>query len=446
MTNRPPTWYHTGTPMRKLFTDPELRPTILLLLITEFLWGVGMYLTLPSTTQPAYLRSLGASKLLIGLLITGNGALMLLMQHFGRPVLERFRRRKRGLILLHGGFILPYLLIPLADVLLPDAQRGVLVALTMVGLIGSSAVMGLIIPLWLDMLGRVIPLEIRGRYFGISSGCLAIGGILGGVVLIVLQRWLGDGVFRAALGLAGVFYLLSMVALANTRIPEDAFDHAPTPSLLVRLRQGVVAAHPRTNFGRLVFSIGVMGLLIAMVPFLEGYAASPRGLGLDRAIFSRITLWQALGSAGGAFILGWLVDHLGPRRPWVVVAAAGALVMALYPLGGWLPVLVGCSLLVGILTVQWAVTAPAMLELSPDGDKSTYIAIANLATLPAAVIGPLLFALLIEGCGYQAALGLALVAGVAACGLALMIRERRAAPAQQSGSHITEIGISSDNV
>jgi MFS family permease len=123
-------------------------------------------------------------------------------------------------------------------------------------------------------------------------------------------------------------------------------------------------------------------------------------------------------------VLGWLVDHHGPRWPWVVMTLFMPAVALLYPLGGFMPLFVGCTFVTGMLTTSWAVTAPAMLELSPDGDKSAYIALTNLAALAPATVGPFIMAGLIEGSGYRAAFLATAVAGVLAFFVALTLRGR----------------------
>ncbi len=158
--------------------------------------------------------------------------------------------------------------------------------------------------------------------------------------------------------------------------------------------------------------------------FLADYASSSRGLHYPRAIFSTINLYQALGGTLGALFLGWLVDRIGPRWPWVGLTCIVPLLALLMPLGGHYPVLLFCSLLSGLLITHWSVGAPALLKLSPAGDKSGYIALANMLALPSSVFGPLLIAHLIDGSGYQAGFLFAAIAGLIALLIALTLRPR----------------------
>ena len=395
------------------------------LALTELFWGTGAYLTLVTTTVPAYLRALGASQLVIGVMATGMLALPLLPQFFGRSVLDRFPRRKRAIIGIHLLVIAPYFLLPLADGLLA-ANRPLLITTVIVLLALSQTIIGLVIPVWVDMVGNVIPQPLHGRYFGLSAACAAGGGILGGVLLMQLQRVLGAGAYRIAFFGTGCFYLLAMCAFALAPIPESALAHPPGPSVWSRLRDTIRACHPRTDFGRLVGSFMAQSLASAVIPFLIVFALDPAGLRYPPSVVGQMTIWQAVGGLTLSFVLGGLVDRVGPRLPWVAVTTfiPIALVLALH--GAVYPALAAAAVLIGVNGTSWSVTGPAILSLSPEGDKSGYIAIANMAGFLPAAIGPLLIAQVIATRGYAAGFTLAGAAGVVAIGLALTVHEKRA--------------------
>ncbi len=408
-----------------LLADKSLHRIVLPLLLIEWLWGIGIYFVLATTTLPAYLKALGANSLLIGVMAMTMSALPLLLQLFGRSVVDRFPHRKRGLVGMHLVMIAPYLLISASDGWLGRTHPGAQITVTIALLTFSQIVIGLIIPVWLDMIAQVIPMPMRGQYFGLTSAFSAGGGIMGAGALIGLQHWLGAGVFRGAFLGAGLCYLASMTAFYFTPIPESAFQHAPEPSVWARAQKGLRAAAPRHDFGRLVGSMMVHAMAIALVPFLVGYATSTHGLGLPEGIFTNITLYQAVGASLGGIALGWWVDHTGPRWPWVGMTLLIPAVILLYPHAGATPVLMLCSVLLGLLTTHWSVSAPALLELSPPGDKSPYVATANIAGFLPSCLGPLLLGRLIQGQGYPVAFTAAGALGLCACALALTVRGRR---------------------
>ncbi|OPZ84800.1 MAG: Major Facilitator Superfamily protein [bacterium ADurb.Bin429] len=422
--------------MIALFANRQLRRMIIPLLLTELLWGMGTFFTLPATTMAAYLQALQASPVIIGLIVTVMGSLVVLPQFFSRSVVERFRHRKRGIILLHICVLTPYFLIPLCDRLLRESSPGLLIGLILLLLGISQVLIGFIVPAWLDMVGRLIPMSVRGSYFGIASSAFSLGGILAGQALIWMARGLGEKVFPVAFLASGVCFVCSMVAFACAPVPESAFQHAPEPSMLTRLRTALAACHPRGDLGRFLLSNVLFTLALGITAFVTVFAGDPNGLGMPPTVFSYLTQMQAVGGAAAALILGWAVDRHSPRRPWAVVILLLPAALLLLPHGASLPMLTVCALLLGTFITLWAITGPAVLELSPDGDKSGFVAIVNVAAFPANAFGPLLMGAVINLAGYRPAFLLAI--GIAAFALipALLLRRRTAPdPAPHQMTH-----------
>ncbi len=405
-------------------SDPVFRRRLGRLLVTEFVWGVGTFFVLPATTVPAFLTARGASPMAVGLMAVAMGALPLLCQFFGRSVLDRFRDRRLGVICLHVPVVLPYALVAAADVLLPGYPLAV--AGLCIGLLGVSQIaLGIVTPVWLDMISRLIPLEWRGRYFGFSSGAFALGGIVGSSALYGLERMAGAFVFPAAFAIATACFLVSMSVFATVPVPASMFQHPAEGPLSARVRNAVRACGWRTNFGRLIGSYAGVLMAAAVAPFIVVYAMdATHGLGYPSNVFARLTVLQAVGGAVGAVALGWMVDHHGPRWPWVFATLVVPLVVVLLPHGGYWPVLALCAALGGVLSTHWSVSAPALLEFSPAGDKSAYVAVANLVAFVPASLGPLVYGGLIQRVGFEPAFWVAGAIGLAAAVPALMLRRR----------------------
>lgn len=411
--------------MPGLFDNPTTRRPILLLLLTEFFWGMGTYFVLPTTTVPSYLAALGAPAIVQGTAYIALIALPMMLGLFGRSVLERFPHRKRGLILLHFLSIAMYLLVPLLDYGLANRQRALLMALVIVAIALAQMVLGVVAPVWLDMVSRIVHPTARGRYFGLAAGVLAAGGIFGGLALMGLHAWLGSAVYRGAFLATGSCFAIGMLAFCFAPISESTFEHPPELPLALRLRRSLATCHLRNNFGRFIISNSLQTCAGAILPFLVVYATAPEGLHLPTGIFSQLTLVQAVGGGIGALLLGWWVDHRGSRQPWLLLTLFIPAILLVYPMAGVVPMLlIGCTLLVGVLNSSWSVSVPALLEFSPGGDKSGSIAIANLIGFPFAVLAPLAVGWTVGAQGYPAAFAVSAGAGLAAWGAALFIRRK----------------------
>ena len=409
-------------------SDPAFRRLILRLLLTEFVWGVGTFFVYPATTVPAFLTARGAPPILVGLMAMTMGGLPLLCQFFGRGTLDRFKDRRRGMILMHVPVILPYAMMAAADVMLAGHPRATV--WLCIGLLGlSQTVMGLIIPVWLDMLSRLIPLEWRGRYFGFSAGAYALGGIAGGSALLWLSRVAGPHVFSLAFAAAAVCLTASIVIYATVPVAPEVFQHPPEPLVLPRIRAAARACGWRTDFGRLIATYAGVSMAATVVPFIVVFAMDgTRGLGYPPGVFARMTVLQAVGGAVGAMVLGWIVDHHGPRWPWICVTLVIPVMAVALPYGRCWPVLAACALLSGILGTYWSVSAPALLEFSPEGDKSGYVAMANIVAFVPAALGPILYGGLIQRAGFTWAFAVAGAAGLAALLPSLTLRRKKVSP------------------
>jgi len=417
--------------MKEFFATRLMRRIVIFMLLTEFLWGLGNFFVLLTTTLTTYLLSLGASPIVIGMLVIAMTSLGLFPQLFGRAVLERFRRRKRVIVIFHLTCAAQYLAIPIAHHLLAARYPQVQIGLTIGLLAISQMAIALAVPVWMDMQAHVVPLHLRGRYYGLSALFYAGGGVLSGIGLTRLHQVLTPELaYQVAFFIATAFFILSMCSFSLAPIPASAFEHPPEPSVWSRIAKSARACRPRTDFGRLVISNAVLALAVAVTPFLIAYAEDGRlGLGFSsKSIDGWATICQAVGSAGGGMLLGSLIDRIGPRLPWMMLTALIPVVVLLMPYGHNLPVLSLAFLLAGVLNTPWSVTGPAMLEYSPPGDKSGYIAIANVVCLLPAAFGALFIGYSINAWGYPTAFVVAGISGLVAFLLGMTLRNRAAAP------------------
>jgi MFS family permease len=411
------------------------------MLLVEFTWGIGVFVTLSTTTLPTYFTTLSYNKLLAVTIFLVT-ALPLLMQFFGRSLIEKFKHKKRGLILLHFFVIAPYLVIAYTDSLFLHSNPQLQALIVCVMLAFSQFSIGFIIPVWMDMIAQIIPEHLRGQYFGFSSGFVAIGGVLGGAMQIYFVNTLGDSAFRYCFFATGIFYILSMLAFSTVPIAESAFEHPKIDNLIQYFKKGF-SAFASKNFRFYIISCFLFTVACGIIPYLVNYATDPikvssinSGIGLPKEIFSQMTFIQALIGGIGAMIIGIIIDKRGPRRPWLTFILFIPIVLFLFPLitnhtvnisGIMLNIspafLISVSLL-GMMGISWAVTAPAVLEFSPDGDKSSPVALANFTLVPAAAAGPMIMQWVINNYGYKPAFLLSTIIAIIAAIFALFIRER----------------------
>lgn len=305
------------------------------------------------------------------------------------------------------------------------------------------------LPFYNAMMPELVPAGQQGRlsgygtalgYVGSIAGVLLISPFFNGTLASVVK--LPDGVLRVLrqipfTGVPGrpATFVPSALMFLLFAIPFFLFchDHLPLPrqawprlSLARPFRElwrSLVDTQHHPGLLRFVlttyFYRDAMGTIIA---FMAIYAVTVMGFkqGAEVTLFVVLTI----PSIFGAMIAGWLSDRFGPKRTLMGVLLA------------WM------VLLVAIVSAQnatqfWAVGAliglvfggvataerPMLLTLVPDSEGGRYFGLLVLSARVAAVIGPLLWALIVDlvfrnagpAVSYRVAIGtLALMMGVAA--------------------------------
>jgi len=280
---------------------------------------------------------------------------------------------------------------------------------------------------WQDMLAKVIPLDRRGRFFGIAN----FGGTATGVLGAAAAAWLLDRYdfpygYMFCFALAAVFIFTSWIFLALTREPAQV-NREPAISQREYWRRlpSILRADP--SFRRYLFVQIVVGLGGMAVGFLAVYAVKRWQLPDSQA--GSFTASMLAGQALSNLLFGVLADRKGHKLVLELAALAGTLaagLASLAPAPAWFYAvfaLTGASfagfMLSGIMIV---------FEFSTPDVRPTYIGLSNTVSGVAAGVAPLLGGWLAGALGYRGLFAIAFVIGLA--GFALLrwsVREPRRA-------------------
>jgi len=271
---------------------------------------------------------------------------------------------------------------------------------------------GLLMPSWMDLIGRAVPTATRGRFFALSSLAAGVVGFGASVIVAeVLARVPAPHSYGVCFLLAAAALGLSWLALAFVREPDGRATRAPVglgvylarvPGLLRRDRNlsWFLAAR--------AFAIaGTMAGGFYTVHALRAWEAPPSRAGVFTALL-------VVGHALGTLTLGWLADHAGHRL--VLLAGTGATVAAslVALLAPSLAVFELVFVLFGVHTAAVSVSAlNVLLEFAPSQDeRPTYIGLGSTAMAPVAFATPLIGGLMADALGFRAVFLTALVVGV----------------------------------
>jgi len=276
-------------------------------------------------------------------------------------------------------------------------------------------------PFYNAMLPELVPSNEQGRMSGIGVAVGYVGSIVG--VILVVPFFNGSLPVVGALG-AGVLGWLreipytSLAGRMSTFVPTGLlFAAFSLPFLLFCRDHDPVRGHTKVDWrgafqevfhtlrdarnhpGALRFIVTTLiyqDAVGTIVGFMALYAV--RAVGFDKGSETTLFIVLTVPAVFGSYFYGWLADKLGPKRAlsatllvWV------ALLIAMMAVPGkasfWA---VGFALGLNFGGVN-AIERPMMLSLVPDVSAGRYFSLMLLSARAAAIAGPLIWSLTVDG-------------------------------------------------
>jgi MFS family permease len=380
----------------------DVRHNLLALGADFALFLVGLSFASPSTILPAFAESLGASNLVIGAIPALMTVGWFLPSAFAAGHTEALRQRLPFVVRWTIWERVPFVALALLAFFVAEQAPALTLSLLLAVLLLTTSVGGMLMPAWMDVVGRAIPMGLRGRFFGMTSLVASAGGMLGSFatswILGAVPSPVGYGWCFTA---AAACMALSFVALLLVREPSVPVATQAVP-LSAYLRRIPPLLRRDRDFAWFLVSRataigGTMATGFYTVYALRAFEAQPWQVGLfTTVLFS--------GQIVGNLALGWLADRSGHRL--VIMAGIAALVL------GNLAAFVASSLevyaLVFALTGVNQASANVsnlnvLLEFAPtERERPTYIGLGTTALGPVVFAAPLLGAMLVDALGFPA--------------------------------------------
>jgi MFS transporter, UMF1 family len=297
-------------------------------------------------------------------------------------------------------------------------------------------------PFYNAMMPELVPSEEQGRLSGFGAALGYIGSIVG--VLLVVPYFTGALPVVGALGARAMGVLRSLPftehgGRVSTFVPTAVLfmvftlplvffcrDHDPVRTTArLNVKQAFeqvlhTLRDARRHPGALRFILTTFiyqDAVGTIVGFMTLYAV--KAVGFERG--SETTLFMALTvpAIAGSFFYGWLSDRIGPKRSlsltlatWIVLLVV--MIMAPGKTAFWF---VGVAIGLNFGGVV-AVERPLLLSLIPDVEAGRYFSLMLLSARAAAILGPLVWGLTVDG--LEGRLGTAIAYRVAVITIALM--------------------------
>jgi MFS family permease len=363
------------------------------------------------TVIPLFLSTLTSSATLIGLVAAIHSVGWQLPQLLTARRVSGLRRYKPMVLLMTVNERLPYVGLALVAWFASRLGRDLALLITFLLLIWQGLGGGLTAPAWMSMIGKIMPVNRRGTFFGVQSAAanlLASGGaVLAGIILTALPSPLD---YTLCFGLSSLAMFISWLFLARVREPEREPEATFTTQRDFWHRLGAILRED-SNFrwflaARILSQLALMATAFFTIYALLHFGMSEKVAGLITALYLII---QTLANP----LMGWLGDRFSHR----LVMEVGALMAVAAAAGAWLAPSLSWFYLIfalaGIANVAFSTTAIAMtLEFGTSADRPAYIGLANTLIAPATLVAPLIGGWMADSLGYSATFATATFGGL----------------------------------
>ena len=372
----------------------------------------GMSFISSTIILPLYVSHFTSSPLLIGLIPFLSTAGYLVPQLFTSNAVERAPMKKFFPVTI--GFVLEripiFLLAPTAYFLATSQPSLALIAFFVLyawHTIGA----GMIIVGWQDMIAKIIPVEKRGRFFGITNFLGNGAGILGALAVpFILARYTFPLGYVISFALAAALIFLSWVFLSLTREPAVQ-SNKPTVSQLDYLRSLPEVLRQNRNFRMYLLSQIVFYLSGMAIGFLAVYAVQTWHM--SDATAGGFTVALQIGLALGNLFFGLLADRKGHKLSLEISMTLSilSLILAIFAPSPWW--FFSIFFLRGAVNGGTFVSGISIVyEFADAENRATFIGLANTLPGVAGALAPLLGGLLVGVMSYRAMFILAMIIGV----------------------------------
>ncbi len=364
-----------------------------------------------TTIIPLFVSSLTDSAILIGLIPAIHSVGWQFPQIFTARRVAQQERYKPMVVLMTIQERLPFLGLAVVAWFSPSLGTQKALILTFLLLIWQGLGGGLTATAWQSMIGKIIPSETRGTFFGAQSAAAnllaSVSAILAG---IILQRLASPQDFSLNFLLCSIAMLISWIFLTLTREPSrPPQPEIPQADFWRGLRS---ILRQDQNFRwflivRMLSQLAVMGYALYTVYAVNTLGMSDFSVGV---LTSVLLATQIVANP----IMGWLGDHWSHRQVMqvgIIASVLSAILAWWAPSAAWFfPV----QILAGVSNVAvWTIALALIQQFGSEDQRPAYIGLSNTLIAPFTILAPFLGGWLAERMGYPATFMASALFGIA---------------------------------
>jgi MFS family permease len=381
------------------------------------LFVVGLAFASQSTILPAFAAYLGAPNVVIGAIPAVMTLGWFMPSLFAAGHTETLERKLPFVVRHTIWERVPFVVLALAAFFLADRAPALTLGVMLLVLLVVTGVGGVLMPAWMDLIGRVVPVTLRGRFFGFANLAASAGGLAASVATAsILATIPAPASYGLCFLLTFGCLALSFGALVVVREPGSGSSAPAVPlrEYLARI-PALLGRDPNLAWYLTARAFGVVGSIGS--GFYTVYAL--RAWDAPAAQVGVFTTLLFVGQMVGNTVLGWLADRHGHRL--VIILGLGAtlggnlMAITAPTLGAFGAVFVMMGIQIAAMNVS---NLNVMLEFAPaPSEQPTYVGLGTTLVAPIAFGAPLAAGLLADALGFLAVFVVAAIAVSVALGL-----------------------------
>ncbi|MHA2408386.1 MAG: hypothetical protein ACXACA_08455, partial [Candidatus Ranarchaeia archaeon] len=278
-----------------------------MLLIETWIFSFAMTFFDFAIIVPAFISTITTSSLIMGLLFTVQNICAYLPQLLAAKYLTTTKIKKN--FLFYNWFLgkLPLGVFSLILILFGLTNPPLILLLFFLTIVPFWISEGMGGVTWLDIVGKVIPSNKRGQFFGLTSvggGLLAIGG--GFIVNHIQNSRSYPSNYTTLFSVSFLLIMLSVIFVAFIREQPERVD-ADSKGLIDFLKRLPVMLKVNQAFRRLAITQVLINCIGLATPFYTLYAIQNLSLGYE--VVGLLVLTQTLGRA----LSGFFITYIGNK-------------------------------------------------------------------------------------------------------------------------------------
>jgi MFS family permease len=367
----------------------HLRYNFIVNVLDGAFFGLAIGFSSFSAFIPIFVNRLTNSAVLIGLVPALHAVGWQFPQLFTASWTARLRHLKPVVISMTLFERIPFFGLALVAWFLPALGKQNALILTFLLLAWQGLGGGFTANAWTTMIGKIIPSEIRGSFFGAQSaaanGLLSVGSILAGLILSKISDRYD---FSLLFLITGSIMLVSLFFLGITREPVDHEKHVPEKKQPFWIGTRTILKRD-VNFRwflavRLLSQFASMGFAFYIIYAINHFGMNEFTAGILSATLTGVVIVASPS-------MGWAGDRWGHRRLLIlgmVAATVSSLLAWLAPSLNWFYLIMVLTALANVAI--WTIAIILTVEFGNESERPVYIGLSNTLIAPATIIAPLL--------------------------------------------------------